>query len=376
MAIKALWYLSMADGNYPWMPDGFFGVDLARYRRLAETIDRGGFYGALVATWPNDPLVSASSVAGFTQRMKFLVAEYAGMTSPKLLAEQALTFEAYYGDRLLFNHINGRDERARTYAISTSADDRYQLGEEYWKAFQAAYLAGNPSLFPNTRFGLEPRSAGGIPLWGTGESEAGVVHAGKVVDVYLLMLRELDVMTEKFGRAVASAAEQGRRFADLGALASVTVRRTEAEARKHFYRMFEQTGVDLLKAKLDEVIGRRTQGERNLATFEAPDAQRQEWLDYLRRDQLPPLESLRLEHNLYAGMTAWSSLDIFGGGSSAAYLVGDPDALAANIELYHQRSGLSALILSGWPLIDEAQHVADLLLPRLAEIGGGDAGAA
>ncbi|MBD1552593.1 LLM class flavin-dependent oxidoreductase [Pseudomonas typographi] len=369
MAIKALWYLSMADGDYPWMANGFYGVDLARYRRLAQTIDRGGFYGALVATWPNDPLVSASAVAGATERMKFLVAEYAGMTSPKLLAEQALTFEAYYGDRLLFNHINGRDERARTYAITTGADDRYQVGEDYWKAFQAAYLAGNPSLFPNTRFGLEPKQPRGVPLWGTGESPAGVQHASKVVDVYLLMLREVEVMAGKFGRAVAAAAGQQRRFDDLGALASVTVRPTAAEAGKHFYRLFERTGVELLKAKLEEVIGRRTQGEFNLATYQAPDAQRQEWLGYLRQNKLPPLGALRLEHNLYAGMTAWSSLDVFGTGSSAAYLVGSPEGIAQDIERYHQRSGLSALILSGWPLIDEARHVADLLLPRLNEIG-------
>ncbi|TDV72549.1 LLM class flavin-dependent oxidoreductase [Pseudomonas sp. LP_7_YM] len=372
MAIKALWYLSMADGNYPWMADGFFGVDLQRYRQLAQTIDQGGFYGALVATWPNDPLVSATAVAGATQRMKFLVAEYAAMTPPKLLAEQALTFEAYFGDRLMFNHINGRDERARTYAITTGADDRYQLGEEYWREFQAAYLAGNPSLFPNTRFSLEPQQPRGVPLWGTGESAAGVEHAGKVVDVYLLMLREVNAMSEKFSQAVASASTQGRRFDDLGALASVTVRPTEAEALKHFYRIFEHTGVELIKAKLEAVITRRTKGEHTLATYTPADPQRLEWVNHLRQNRLPPLDSLRLEHNLYAGMTAWSSLDIFGTGSSAAYLVGSPDGIARNVELYHQRSGLSALILSGWPLIDEANHVANLLLPRLAEIGDSD----
>lgn len=368
MSIKTLWYLSMADGRYPWMPDGFFGVDLERYRQLAQTIDQGGFYGALVATWPNDPLVSATAVAGSTQQMKFLVAEYAGMTSPKLLAEQALTFEKYFGSRLLFNHINGRDERARTYDIRTSAEDRYQLGEQYWKTFQSHYLAGNPSLFPNTSFSLEPTREAGIPLWGTGESEAGVEHAGKVVNVYLLMLRELHIMSDRFARAQAAAARHERAFTDLGALASVTVRSTRAEAEAHFYRMFERTGVALLQAKLDEVIKRRTQGQHDLYSFEAADAQRQEWLDYLRQDRLPPLESLRLEHHLFAGMSAWSSLDIFGTGSSAAYLVGDPEDIAGNVERYHREAGLSALILSGWPLIEEARFVADLLLPKLAEI--------
>ena len=52
MAIKTLWYLNLADGDYPWIEGGLYPVDFDRYRRLAETIDEGGFFGALVATWP------------------------------------------------------------------------------------------------------------------------------------------------------------------------------------------------------------------------------------------------------------------------------------------------------------------------------------
>ena len=52
MAIKALWYLSMADGHYPWMEDGIYPVDFDRYRRLAETIDQGGF---MARWWPHGP---------------------------------------------------------------------------------------------------------------------------------------------------------------------------------------------------------------------------------------------------------------------------------------------------------------------------------
>ena len=369
MAIKALWYLSMADGRYPWLDDGFFGVDFERYRLLAETVDRGGFYGALVATWPNDPLVSASLVVSATTRMRFLVAVYAGMTPAKLLAEQALTFDRASGGRLLFNHINGREERVKTYGIAMGHDERYAVGEAFWEAFKKDYAAGNPSLFPNTRFVIEPTQPGGVPLWGTGESPAGVIHAGKVVDVYLLMLREVEQIRAKIEPARAAAAQQGRAFTDMGALASVIVRPNTAEAEAQFYAMFEKTGADRLAAKLDEVIGRRTNRAHTLATFQAPDPQRQAWIDCIRRGRLPPLESLRLEHSVFAGMTAWSSLDVFGTGSSAAYFVGDPESIATNVELYNRRAGLSALILSGWPLIEEAQWVADLLLPRLAEIG-------
>jgi len=369
MAIKALWYLSTADGHYPWIPEGFFPVDFERYKKLAQTIDQGGFFGALVATWPNDPLTSAASVAGFTQKMKFLVAEYAGLTPAKLLAEQALTFEKFHGSRLLFNHINGTPQRISTYGISLEAEKRYALGQSYWEEFQEHYQKGYRSLFPNTDFTIEPTSEKGIPLWGTGDSTAGVQHAGQVVNVYLLMLRELDRVKDQFSRAVEAAQQNSRRYDDLGALTSVTVRKNQHDAEKHFYQIFEKTGVDLLKQKLDVSIQRKTGGDENINTFQAPDAQRQEWVDYIRQGKLPPLESLRLENNLYAGMSAWSSLDIFGYASSAAYLVGSPENIAAQVEQYHKETGLSALIMSGWPLIEEAQITSELLLPLLKEIG-------
>jgi alkanesulfonate monooxygenase len=83
---------------------------------------------------------------------------------------------------------------------------------------------------------------------------------------------------------------------------------------------------------------------------------------------LPKLEELRLERRLFAGITAWSPLDIFDAGSSAVYFVGDPEEIADNVKVYRDEAKLSALILSGWPLIEEAETVSQLLLPRLDEI--------
>ena len=68
------------------------------------------------------------------------------------------------------------------------------------------------------------------------------------------------------------------------------------------------------------------------------------------------------------GVTAWSPLDIFDTGSSAVYFVDDPEGIADNVKTYRDEAKLSALVLSGWPLIDEAETVSRLLLPRLDEI--------
>jgi len=369
MTLKTLWYLNLADGDYPWIENGLYPVDFARYRRLAETIDRGGFYGALVATWPNDPLASASFVASYTRQMRFLVAAYARMTPAKLLAQQALTFDAFTGGRLLLNLINGRDNIMATYGVSTSHDDRYALGEAYWREFHRHYKVGNPSNFPNTPLAIQPTQPEGVPLWGAGDSPAGLAHAGRIVDVYLTMLRSIDRIRGQFAAARASAQAQGRRFGDLGALASVIVRPTRTEAEAHFRAVFERTGVDGIRAKLEEAVHRRTKGQHSLATFEAPDEKRRGWVRAILAGRLPPIEDLRLERHLFAGITAWSPLDVFDAGSSAVYFVGDPEDIADNVQAYHDEAGLSALILSGWPLIDEARNVSQLLLPRLAQIG-------
>jgi alkanesulfonate monooxygenase len=368
MPVKTLWYLNLADGDYPWIEGGVYPVDFARYRRLAETIDEGGFFGALVATWPNDPFVSASFAASYTRRMRFLVAVYARMTPAKLLAQQALTFDKFTDGRLLLNLINGRDNIMSTYGVATGHDDRYRLGETYWREFARFYREGSPSNFPNTPLAIEPSQESGIALWGAGDSPAGVAHAGALIDGYLTMLRDVSQIKTKFSEVRLSAQSQGRSFQDMGALASAVVRRTKREAEEHFYTMFERTGADRIAAKLDAAVVRRTAGKQTLASFEAPDPQRRNWVKALLSGKLPRLEELRLEHALYAGITAWSPLDIFNAGSSAVYFVGDPEDVAGNIKTYHDEAGLSALILSGWPLIEEARNVAALLIPRLNEI--------
>ena len=147
------------------------------------------------------------------------------------------------------------------------------------------------------------------------------------------MLRGVETIKAKFDAARASAAHEGRSFADLGALASVIVRPTRQEAEAHFYAMFKQTGVDTIVAKLEEAVKRRTKGEHSLADFKAPDAKRQGWIKALLDGRLPKLDELRLERRLFAGITAWSQLDIFDAGSSAVYFVGEPAEIADNVKV-------------------------------------------
>jgi alkanesulfonate monooxygenase len=50
MAVKILWYLTAPDGIVPWEPDGRWSTGFPHMQQLATTIDRLGYYGALLAT--------------------------------------------------------------------------------------------------------------------------------------------------------------------------------------------------------------------------------------------------------------------------------------------------------------------------------------
>jgi hypothetical protein len=71
---------------------------------------------------------------------------------------------------------------------------------------------------------------------------------------------------------------------------------------------------------------------------------------------------------LLRGFKAKAALDLFDAGSSAVYFVGDPEKIADNVKVYRDEAELSALILSARPLIEEAETISPLLLPRLDEI--------
>lgn len=368
MGIKTFWYLTQADGDYPWSPGGLYPVDGQRQIELARTIDDGGFDGALVATWPNDPFISATWAAAHTSRMKFLVAIYANMTPARLLAEKALTFDAFSGGRLMINSVNGRENILTKYDMNVEHDRRYELGEKYWDEFRRIYAEGTESNFPNTPLRIDAPADHSVPLWGTGDSPAGLQNAGKVLDAYLIMLRETSFVAEKFTAARESASAEGREYSDFGALSGVIVRPDRAEAVERFRSLFEKAGIEQIRDVLDNAVRRRTHGKQDLKTFTARDAQRQGWVDTINAGKLPEPEDLYLGDGLYAGITAWSPLDIFATGSSAVYYMGTPDEITGHVSTLRDKTGLTSLILAGWPLIDEAKHVAEHLIPRFQKL--------
>lgn len=389
---KILWYLKHIDGRHPWSASGRYGLDFARLVRTAQALDQAGFYGALHGTSTNDPLVSVASLIAVTTRLRFLIPVYPGLTNPRQLAKQALTFDQYSGGRLLINVVNGQDPQLRPYGQLVAHEDRYGLSADYWRIFTDFY-EGRSSVYDDTY--LDTRAITGeqtqvgapisvdhlgvlpygpfqhphVPLWGAGASAAGQEHAGRVVEVYLAFLRGFDEVKDQVVAAHAAATRHGREFQGVGIHGSVIVRRTEQQAKDAFYEGFVAVGAEQFAADANERLKTITGGRFDLTTFVAPDAQRQGWIDALRAGRLPALDQLQIEPGVYAGLTEFIPLLDFGGQGSASYLVGSGEQVAAQLRRYREEiPGVDRFIFSAWPIEQEALAVADYLFPYVDDL--------
>lgn len=388
---KILWYLKHVDGRFPWSEAGRYESDFARLARTAQALDQSGFYGALHGTSTSDPLVTTAALAAVTRRLRFLIPIYPGLTPPRLLAKQALTFDQLSGGRLLLNLVNGQDPQLKPYGVPPH-DDRYRLSADYWRLFVDFY-EGREGVYDDTYLDTRERTgeahqvgapnsadhlaAGAYgpfqlphtPLWGAGASPAGQEHAGEVVEVYLAFLRGFEAVRAQVLGAHEAAARHGRAFQGVGIHGSLIVRRTEQQAKDAFYEGFLAVGAERFAADMDERIRRQSGGREDLASFVAPDAQRQGWVDALRAGRLPALEELELEPGVYAGLTEFVPVLDFRGQGAATYLVGSGEEVARRLRRYREEiPGVDRFIFSGWPLELEALNVADFLFPYIDDL--------
>lgn len=370
MAVKILWYLTAPDGPYPWQPEGRWVTDFRHLEQLAVTIDRLGFYGALLGSSANESLAVAAAFIAQTKTMRFLVAQHPGELSPAVLAKYAQTFDAFSGGRLLFNVVNGNDAGLAALGVHYPHDERYQFSREYWEAFRRVY-EGDTSGYDGKFVQLAARNGGpspmgtwngptqkpGVPLWGAGTSPAGVAHSVELLDVYLSFANTPPLLGDKFRRVGAEAAKLGRTL-QYGTRLQVIVRETEEEAWAHAEWL-------LSKSSLDHALRsaqRQLPPGQTLETFRSDNPIIQKNVETLRSGRVPSARDLEIYPNVWVG-PAWFGFDILGP-SSGTTLVGSAENVAARIREY-EAQGTHAFILSGFPLISEAQRVADLLLPLL-----------
>jgi alkanesulfonate monooxygenase len=344
-----LWFFpTHGDGRYLGTAIGGRAVTPEYLKQLAGAIDSLGFAGALLPTGRSceDAWITAASLIHVTQRMKFLVAIRPGISSPGMVARMAATFDRLAKGRLLVNVVTGGDpvELAGD-GLYLSHDDRYALTDEFlsvWRDVMAGeavdyrgkYLdiKGSKLLFP-------PVQTPYPSLYFGGSSPAAIEVAAKHVDLYLTWGEPPQQVAEKIAAVRQRATKYGRTLR-FGIRLHVIVRETEAEA---------WDAAEQLIQHLDEETIASAQ-----AALSRADSEGQRRMQQLHSGSRAELE---ISPNLWAGV------GLVRGGAGTA-LVGDPDTVATRM-LEYAELGIDTFILSGYPHLEEAYRVAELLFPRL-----------
>ncbi|RAM51899.1 MAG: alkanesulfonate monooxygenase, FMNH(2)-dependent [Hapalosiphonaceae cyanobacterium JJU2] len=347
--MQLLWFIpTHGEGRYLGTAIGGRAVNFDYWRQIAQAVDHLGFTGALLPTgrYCEDAWILASTLVTHTKQMKFLVAIRPGLMSPGVAARMAATFDRISGGRLLINVVTGGDpvELAGD-GLHLSHDDRYELTDEFltvWRQiaageisdFQGDYLniQGGKLLFPPVQ---KPHP----PLWFGGSSPIAQRIAAKHVDAYLTWGESPQQVREKIA-SVRQLAEAEGRTLRFGIRLHVIVRETESQAW--------DAANDLIRYVDEQAIANAQQA------YSRMDSEGQRRMQQLHNGSRQALE---ISPNLWAG------IGLVRGGAGTA-LVGDPDIVAKRM-LEYTKLGIDTFIFSGYPHLEEAYRVAELLFPLL-----------
>ncbi|WP_245602694.1 FMNH2-dependent alkanesulfonate monooxygenase [Gloeothece verrucosa] len=347
--MQLLWFIpTHGDGRYLGTGLGGRSTNPGYLKQIAQAVDHLGFTGALLPTGRSceDSWIAASYLAAHTQRMRFLVAVRPGLISPGAAARMAASFDRLSNGRLLINVVTGGDpiELAGD-GLHLSHDDRYRLTDEFLSAFRGI-ISGNETDFKGDYLDIRggkllfpPVQQPYPPLWFGGSSEIAKQVAAKHVDVYLTWGEPPEQVAQKIDSVRRLAQAEGREL-KFGIRLHVIVRETEQEAweaANHLIRYVDEDAIATAQkayARMDSV------GQRRMTQLHQGSR-----------------EALEISPNLWAGV------GLVRGGAGTA-LVGDPDTVAARM-LEYRDLGIETFILSGYPHLEEAFYVAELLFPRL-----------
>jgi alkanesulfonate monooxygenase len=356
-----LWFLPTGgDGAYLGSPIGHRPATNGYLREIAQAVDRLGFTGVLLPTGRNweDAWVTASSIVTHTERLNFLVALRPGATLPAEAARQAASFDRLSGGRLLLNVVSGGNPHELAGdGIFLDHDERYVQAAEFlqiWRGIASGNdvdYSGKHLSVKGGRLLFRPLQNPYPPLYFGGSSEPARQLAAEQVDVYLTWGEPPAQVAEKIADVRQRASKLGRRLR-FGIRLHIIVRETEDEAWAAAERLISHLSDDVIaSAQRKLTLESDSEGQRRMVALHGGDRSK-----------------LVISPNLWAGV------GLVRGGAGTA-LVGAPETVALRLREY-AALGIDTVIASGYPHLEEAYRVAELLFPLLGlqDDGGALAG--
>lgn len=348
--MEVFWYLpTQGDERYLGTKIGRRQPTYAYMQQIAQAVDKLGFGGMLIGTGQKqDTWIVAASLIPVTQNLRFLVAFRPAIMSPSLAVRMAATFDQLSHGRILLNVVTGGDssELAKD-GVFLGHDQRYELTDEFltiWRSlmhgeevnFSGTHLkvAGAKLQFPTVQ---KPHPT----LYFGGSSPAALKVAAKHIDVYLTWGEPPQQVAEKIAQVRQLAAEQGRTVR-FGIRLHVIVRETTQKAWDAANELIQYVDDETIAAAHQRFAQSESEGQRRMAQLHQGSR-----------------KNLEISPNL------WSGVGLVRGGAGTA-LVGDADTVVARM-LEYAELGIDTFVFSGYPHLEEAYRVAELVFPKLPQ---------
>jgi alkanesulfonate monooxygenase len=349
------WFLpTHGDGRTLTSNLGDRPITFGYLRQVAQAADELGYEGVLLPTGSicEDAWVTASALIPVTQRLRYLVAVRPGISPPTPTARMAATFDRLSCGRVLINVVTGGDPRQLgSDGLFLAHDERYAMTDEFLTIWRRL-MQGERVTFDGTYLHVEdaqlhlpPVQTPYPPIYFGGSSEVGREVASRHADMYLTWGEPPADVAEKICD-VRRRADQLERSMRFGIRLHIIVRETDSEA---------WSAAEALISELDDATIARAQA--NFARYDSEGQRRQVALRANGHSR--SRETLEISPNLWAGVGLVRH-------SAGTALVGDAETVAARLREY-AALGIDTFILSGYPHLEEAYRVAELLFPRLEE---------
>ena len=358
--LSLFWFLpTSGDGPYLGSSEGARPADFGYMRDIAVAADRLGFGGVLLPTGNTclDGWTLGSALAPLTERLNFLLALRPGVLTPALAARQSAALDRISNGRLILNIVTGgQPGELAGDGLLLDHDERYVLTDEFltiWRGLlrdKAIDFSGKHLTSKQGRLGLyDSVQKPYPPLWFGGSSDAGIAVAANHADFYLTWAEPPALVAEKLAAVRAASAAKGRAMR-FGLRVHLIVRETDTEAWAAAGKLISKLSDSTIAASQ-----RRLGGETD-----SVGQQRQLALHGGKRDKLEVSPNL------------WAGVGLIRGGVGTA-LVGSPETVVTRLREY-QAMGIETIIASGYPHLEEAYRVAELLFPALGSGGRAEPG--
>lgn len=348
--ITFFWFIpTHGDGSYLGSSAGERQPDFRYFREIAQAADRLGYEGVLLPTGQNceEGWITATGLATATERLKFLVALRPGVTLPSFAARQTAALDRLSNGRLLLNVVvGGNPVELAGDGVFLAHDERYAQAAEFLTVWRGL-LSGETVDFTGRHYRIEagrldqpPVQRPYPPLFLGGSSDAGQDLAAEQCDTYLTWGEPPVAVAGKIAAARKRAEARGRKLR-FGIRLHFIVRETEAEAWAAADRLISCVSDAQIEAAQARFLKQMdSEGQRRMSELHGG-----------RRDRL------------LVGPNLWAGLGLVRNGAGTA-LVGTPEQVAARLVEY-QEAGIDLVIGSGYPHLEEAYRVAELLFPAL-----------